>query len=129
MKPTLIIAEDIVSLRDRLQADLENEFQILDLVGNGKLAVEACEALNPQLVLMDVVMPEMSGIDATQKIHERMHVPPKVIMLSGIQDDSVVMQALAAGASDYLIKPAEAARVIEVLKSYLVEAGSDSQTA
>ena len=122
MKPTLIIAEDIETIRDSLRKELEGTFEIVALAENGRQALQASQTHRPQLVLMDVVMPEMSGIDATRRIHEEIAEPPKVVILSGIRDESVVLQALAAGASDYLIKPTEISRIKAVLLGYIKEA-------
>jgi two-component system, chemotaxis family, chemotaxis protein CheY len=122
MKPTLIIVEDSQALREELVRGLEGDFEILAAEENGLQAVEACRAHRPQLVLMDIVMPKLSGIEATHRILTELPHPPKVIILSGLKDEGVVFQALSAGASDYLIKPCEVKKVAQVLRGFAREA-------
>lgn len=122
MKPTLIIVEDLEQLREELERGLRGEFEILAVEANGAQAVEACRSLHPQLVLMDVVMPKMSGIEATTRILADNPQPPKIVILSGLKDENIVLQALEAGASDYLIKPCDLKKVSQVLRGFARDA-------
>ena len=90
MKPTVIIVDDVRRLREELKAALEAEFTILAEAADGAQAVDACRKHSPQLVVMDVVMPNLSGIEATRQILSG-PTPPKVIMLSGLKDEKVVL--------------------------------------
>ncbi|MCB0406288.1 MAG: response regulator [Bdellovibrionales bacterium] len=115
MKPTLIIADDLEEIREKLYNALLEEFEILADVENGQKAVEAVRRYRPQLVLMDVVMPVLSGIEAVRILHAENPESPKFVMLSGLKEESVVLQALQAGASEYLFKPVEPKKLKEVL--------------
>ena len=105
MKPTLIITDDCPFTRDRLHRALQEDFEIVEEVGSAQAAVDAVARHQPMMVLMDLVMPQMSGIDAVKKIRETEEVPPLIVMLSGVTDNKFVMESLAAGAADYLFKP------------------------
>jgi len=121
MKPTILIVDDIAALRISIRSMLEEEFSVVGEATDGREALQLIEALKPNLVLMDVVMPNMSGIEATREMISRFSEPPKVVMLSGLRDQIVVAQALSAGARDYLFKPVDEARLIQVLKAVLDE--------
>jgi len=78
----------------------------MEIVGeadNGRSAVELAQKLSPDIVLMDIAMPELSGIDATQQIAV-LDTPPKIIVLSLYSDQRHVTDALKAGASGYVVK-------------------------
>lgn len=108
MKPTVLIVDDIAEIRDEIRHWLEPDFRIVGEAGDGGEAVELARELEPQLVVMDVSMPRVSGIDAVRMMTESMTRPPKVVMLSGLTEDEVVIAALQAGAHDYLFKPSDA---------------------
>lgn len=118
MKPTLIIIDDVKTVRDKLRKHLENDFEIVGEAANGQEAIAIVAQATPQLVLMDLVMPGMSGLEAMQAILETVQPAPKIIIMSGLQNESVVMQALAAGACDYLPKPLNPRVLTEVLLSF-----------
>lgn len=118
MKPTLIIAEDSEILREELVRGLKGDFEIVAAEPDGLAAFEACRTHRPQLLLMDVVMPRLSGIEATLRIMSELPQPPKVVILSGLKDEGIVFQALSAGAVDYLIKPFEVKKIAQVLRGF-----------
>jgi two-component system chemotaxis response regulator CheY len=122
MKPTLIIVDDLKSVRDKLRKVLENDFEIIGEAKNGAEAIEVVSRGVPQLVLMDLVMPGMSGIESMRKILETVRPSPRVVMMSGLKSDSVVMQAFEAGACDFLLKPLDPQVLREVLSAFAREA-------
>jgi len=122
MKPTLIIVDDVAEIRAELRVLLQENFEIVAEAKDGAHAIEACYRHAPQLVLMDVVMPRMSGLEATYQILTGPEPHPKIVMLSGLKDESVVLKALEAGASDYLFKPADPKQVTQVLLRFAAEA-------
>lgn len=119
MKPTLIIVDDLKATRDRLHRVLQEDFEIVEEVSNGKDAVEAARHHHPRLILMDVVMPGMSGIDAAKNILTGSPPHPVVVMLSGVREERVVMEALGAGVADYLFKPVDETQLPEILVGIL----------
>lgn len=118
MKPTLLIVDDIKVVRARLSEQLGNDFDIVGEAASAKEALELCQRLKPQLVLMDLVMPERTGIDATRDILSLMDPKPKVIILSGVSEESYAAEALDAGASEYLLKPISPEKLISVLRAF-----------
>lgn len=120
-KPTVIIVDDLAEYREHLAAVLEEDFRVVDSVASGPQAVESCRVYHPDLVLMDVVMPKMSGVEATREILRQVDPAPKVVMISGLSNDALVLQAMDAGARDFVQKPVEADRLIRLLKSLAFE--------
>jgi YesN/AraC family two-component response regulator len=118
MKPTVLIVDDIKVVRERINEQLSADFEVVGQAASGREAIEMCQRLKPQLVLMDLVMPEMSGIEATREILVSVEPTPKVIILSGITEEGYAAQALEAGAAEYLIKPVDAEKLKAVLKTF-----------
>lgn len=104
MKPTLIIAEDVEQIREELHVLLQADFEIVATVANAATAIDACRRHEPDLLLMDVVMPQMSGFEATKRILEGPPPHPKIVLLSEVTNDKVVREALQSGATDFLLK-------------------------
>ena len=101
----LLIAEDQELIRSSLQIvlDMEEDLEVLAVVENGKLAVEYCEKEKPDMILMDIHMPVMDGIEATKAIKEQ-YPGVKIIALTTFQEMDFVIGALHAGAEGYLLK-------------------------
>jgi two-component system chemotaxis response regulator CheY len=93
---------------------VENGMEVVGEADTGVKAVEKFMELRPDLVTMDIIMPEMNGIDAVRKIVE-FDQQAKVVMCSALGQQALVQEAIAAGARDFLIKPFNAARVVEVI--------------
>ena len=121
MKPTLLIVDDIKAVREKLRDALEDEFDIVGIAGSGAEAIRQCADFTPQLVLMDLVMPKMSGIEATKAILAQANPAPKVVVLSALHDENIVLRALEAGASEYLIKPVSPDDLRHTLRASLEE--------
>ena len=109
MNPTqpirVLLVDDHTMVRKGLITFLKNE-PTLELVGearDGREAIECCSQLQPDVVLMDLVMPEMGGVAATRTIHQRWP-QVKVIALTSFQEKELVQDALQAGAIGYLLK-------------------------
>lgn len=104
-KIKVLIADDhgIVRKGLRLQLEQHSEFQVVGEASDGRDAVKAAEELNPDVVIMDIAMPNLNGIEATTQIVKR---NPRigVIMLSMHSDETYLTRTLAAGAKGYLLK-------------------------
>jgi DNA-binding NarL/FixJ family response regulator len=97
--------DDHTILREGVRALLagEPEIVVVGEAADGQEAVDKVEALRPDIVLMDMVMPRMNGLEATARIRQR-HSDVKVLILSMYDDDEYVQQVIQAGASGYLLK-------------------------
>lgn len=95
------------------QAD---DIQIIGHGSSGVEALELCEQEQPDLILMDVVMPEMNGVEATRLIHAR-YPQVKILVLSSFQEDDTVREMLANGASGYILKGSLAHDLIPTIRA------------
>lgn len=103
---TIIIADDQKLFATSLKSVLENddkELSVIGIAGNGKEAVDLAGQLKPDLILMDVRMPIMDGVEAVRIIHQRLP-EIKIIMLTTYGDDEFVNQAILHGSVGYLLK-------------------------
>ena len=115
MKLKVLIVDDAIFMRKMISDILvENGMEIVGEADTGAKAVEKFMELRPDLVTMDIIMPEMNGIDAVRKIVE-FDSQAKVVMCSALGQQALVQEAITAGAKDFLIKPFNAARVVEVI--------------
>ncbi|MDO6658625.1 response regulator transcription factor [Anaerobacillus sp. 1_MG-2023] len=113
----MMIVDDHDMVRKGLKAYLltEPDFQIVGEASNGKEAVTLVNEMNPDVILMDLIMPEMTGIEATKEI---MTVRPntKIIIITSFYDDEQVFPAIEAGAFSYLLKTASADEIISTIR-------------
>ena len=115
MKLRVLIVDDAIFMRKMISDILvENGMEIVGEADTGAKAIERYAELRPDLVTMDIIMPEMNGIDAVAKIME-FDSQAKIVMCSALGQQTLVQEAIAAGAKDFLIKPFNAARVVEVI--------------
>lgn len=114
----VMIVDDHEMVRIGLAAYLRTQpdFELVAEASNGKEAVELFEETKPDVILMDLVMGGMDGIEATKKICDRPD-PPKVIVLTSFIDDEKVYPALEAGAFSYLLKTAKAQEIAQAIRS------------
>lgn len=112
----LLIVDDASVVRLMVKKILnESDFTIVGEAKNGKEAFEKYKELRPDVVTMDLVMPEVDGIQATKDILS-FDKNAKIVILSGIDQREMLMQAINAGASSYVVKPFETDRLITALK-------------
>lgn len=116
----ILIADDHHVVRRGLAFFLktQKEIEIIGEAGNGKEAVDLARALKPDLILMDLVMPEMDGIQATKIIKTEMP-EIKIMMLTSFSDQDHVIPALEAGASGYQLKDIEPDELIGCIKKIM----------
>jgi two-component system chemotaxis response regulator CheY len=93
-------------------------FTVVGEAENGKQAVEKYQQLKPDLVTMDIIMPEMGGIEAVKKITQ-MDPGARILMCSAMGQQSLVQEALQAGARDFVVKPFQPSRVLEAVQRVL----------
>lgn len=114
----ILLADDHFMMRLGLSSLIgqEADLQVVGEANNGVEAVAECDRLNPDVVLMDVRMPELNGIDATALIVKR-HPGTKVIILTTYEGDEDVFQALKAGAKAYFLKTAAGAEILKAIRA------------
>ena len=122
MTITVVVAEDEALVRAGcvMLLNAAPDIEVLGQAGNGAEAVELAHALRPDVVLMDLRMPEMDGVAATSAITGPRAAggapPPKVLVLTTFNEETAVQQALAAGASGFLLKHAAPADLITAIR-------------
>ncbi|SUY47957.1 LuxR family transcriptional regulator [Clostridium putrefaciens] len=116
----VLIADDQTLMRDGLKTilDLEDDIEVIATAENGEIAFKRASELNPDVILMDIRMPIMNGVDSVKKIKS---ILPKVsvIMLTTFDDDEYIIEALSNGASGYLLKDMPAEKLIEAIRDSL----------
>jgi two-component system chemotaxis response regulator CheY len=119
MSKTILVVDDVAFVRKTLSELLtEAGFDVVGEAEDGIQAIDLYKKLKPNLVTMDIVMPELGGIEATRQIVQ--HDPKAVIvMVSAMDQMSLIMEAIHAGAKDYIQKPFNLADVTRVLNHAL----------
>ncbi|MDY6787277.1 MAG: response regulator [bacterium] len=119
MATTVLITDDAIFMRRMIADILKKEgFEIVGEAGTGAQAVEKYRELQPDLVTMDIIMPDMSGIDAVKEIVKEFP-NAKILMVSAMGQQSLVVEAIQAGAKDFVVKPFQPSRVLESVKRIL----------
>jgi two-component system chemotaxis response regulator CheY len=113
------VVDDAAFMRMMIKDILgKNDFEVIGEAADGAQAVEKFQELSPDLVTLDITMPEMDGIEALKKIRE---IDPnaRVIMCSAMGQQAMVIDAIQAGAKDFIVKPFQADRVVEAVRKAL----------
>lgn len=123
MAPRVLVVDDAFFMRMMLSEILAKDgFEVVGEAATGYEALQKYQELRPDIVTMDIVMPDMDGIEATRKIIE---IDPlaKIIMCSAMGQQPLVIEALEAGALDFIIKPFQPQKVIEAVRKALRAVG------
>jgi two-component system chemotaxis response regulator CheY len=119
MANKILIVDDAAFMRMMIKDILvKNGYEVVGEAQDGSVAVEKYKELKPDLVTMDITMPEMDGIAALKEI-KKIDPNAKVIMCSAMGQQAMVIDAIQAGAKDFIVKPFQADRVIEAIKKTL----------
>ncbi|QQE79269.1 response regulator [Alicyclobacillus sp. SO9] len=112
----VLIVDDAAFMRMMMKNMLEkNGFTVVGEAANGNEALEQFKALNPDIVTLDITMPEKDGLTALKEIRQ-LDPNSKIIMASAMGQQNMVIEAVQAGAVDFVVKPFEESRVVEALK-------------
>lgn len=115
----VLIVDDAAFMRIMLKDILtKGDFEVVGEAENGKVGVDSFHKLQPDIVTMDITMPEMNGIDAVKTIKSSSPAA-KVVMVSAMGQQAMVIEAIQAGASDFIVKPFQPDRVVEALNKVL----------
>ncbi len=119
MSARILIVDDAAFMRMMLRDILtKNGYEVVGEAENGAQAVEKYKELKPDLVTMDITMPEMDGITAVKEI-KKLDPGAKIIMVSAMGQQAMVIEAIQAGALDFVVKPFQPDRVLEAVKKAL----------
>lgn len=118
MSRTVLVVDDAAFMRMMIRDILSKEGYVIHEAVNGRDAVEKYEELRPDLVTMDITMPEMGGIEALREIRA---VDPeaRVLMVSAMGQQKMIVEALEFGALDFLVKPFQPTKVLETVRKCL----------
>ncbi|NLY19223.1 MAG: response regulator [Clostridiaceae bacterium] len=113
---SILIVDDAAFMRMMIKDILtKNGYTVIGEAENGIKAIEKYKELSPDLVIMDITMPEMDGIQAVKQI-KSINADSKIIMCSAMGQQAMVIESIQAGARDFIVKPFQAERVIEAVK-------------
>ena len=115
----ILLVDDAAFMRMMLKDILVKAgYEVLGEAENGAKAVEKYKELNPDLVIMDITMPEMDGIEAVKEIKKN-SPDATVIMCSAMGQQAMVIEAIQSGAKDFIVKPFQADRILESVKKVI----------
>ncbi|MFD9907101.1 response regulator [Streptomyces sp. NPDC059063] len=114
----IVLADDERMVRTALRVILtaEPDLEVVGEAADGAEAVSVVRELKPDVVLMDVRMPEIDGIRATEQILRTMDAPPRIVVVTTFENDAYVYEALRAGASGFLLKRADADALVGAVR-------------
>lgn len=116
MAKRIMIVDDAAFMRMMIKDILvKNGYEVVGEAANGVEAVEKYKELKPDLVTMDITMPEMDGVTALKEI-KKIDPNAKVIMCSAMGQQAMVIDAIQSGAKDFIVKPFQNDRVIEAVR-------------
>lgn len=119
MAKNVLIVDDAAFMRMMIKDILtKNGYEVAGEADNGLKAVDKYKELTPDLVLMDITMPEMNGIDAVKNI-KAIDPGAKIVMCSAMGQQAMVIESIQAGARDFIVKPFQADRVLEAVRKVL----------
>ena len=115
----ILVADDASFMRQMIRDILESEgHEVVAEASDGIQAVELFKQHHPDLVTMDIVMPDMGGIDAVREICKT-DPDAKILMCSAMGQQALVVEAIQAGAKDFVVKPFQPSRVLEAVQRVL----------
>lgn len=118
MKGVLIV-DDAIFMRESIKKMLEgNGYYVAGEAGDGVEAIEVYRKVKPDLVLLDITMPDMNGIEALKRI-KQLDSNAKIIICSAMGYQDMIAQSIQSGAEDFIVKPFDATRLIAVIKKVL----------
>lgn len=119
MNKSILVVDDAAFMRMMIKNILTKEgYNVVAEAANGKEAITLYSKLKPDLVTMDITMPEMDGIESVKAIRQ---VDPdaRIIMCSAMGQQAMVMEAIQAGAKDFIVKPFQQERILQAIERVL----------
>jgi DNA-binding response OmpR family regulator len=119
---TILVVDDEISIQELVKLYLEKEGFSVEPAGSGKEALQLLDVVKPSLVVLDIMLPDMSGFDVCRELRQRADVP--VLMLTARKDDIDKILGLEMGADDYLTKPFNPRELVARIRAVLRRSGS-----
>ena len=117
MHETILVVEDEPALRDTLTYNLKKDGFIVESVGDGRAALESARTLKPDLIILDIMLPELDGFEVARILRKEMNTP--ILMLTARDDEIDRVVGLEVGADDYLTKPFSMRELMARVKAQL----------
>jgi len=114
-KIRILLADDHVLVADALKSLLEPAYEVVGVVSDGRALLEVAERLKPDLIVVDVGMPQLNGLDATRQI-KRLQPSVKVMVVTMNEDSALVAEAFRAGASGYILKHSASQELLQAIQ-------------
>lgn len=119
MDNKILIVDDAAFMRMMIKNGLtQNGYTNLVEASDGQMAIDLYKSEKPSLVLMDITMPNLDGINALKQIRD-FDASAKVVMCSAMGQESMVLEAIQSGASDFIVKPFKIDRVLQTVKKMI----------
>lgn len=116
---SVLVVDDAAFMRLNLKNIIEDiGYEVVGEAENGKISIQKYKDLNPDLVTMDITMPEMDGIEAVKRIKE-FDNDAKIVVCSAMGQQKMVIKAIEAGAKDFIVKPFDEVRIQEALNNVI----------
>ncbi|MDX2195428.1 MAG: response regulator [Cytophagales bacterium] len=120
MAKKVLVVDDSLYMRTIIRDTLlEAGYQVVGMAGNGESAIDMAIEMQPDLITLDNILPDMLGLDILNVLKEE-EIESKVVMISAVGQESVVEEGIKRGASHYIIKPFTSEQLISVVKNALV---------
>src|SRR5215469_5090846 len=113
----ILLADDHPIVRDGLRAllEIDPEFEVIAESSNGEEVLQAASTLHPDIILLDLEMPILDGVETIRRLHERPD-PPRIIVFTAFDDDERIIHAIQAGANGYLLKDAPRDEIFKAIR-------------
>jgi two-component system, chemotaxis family, chemotaxis protein CheY len=119
--PKVLVCDDAAFMRMMLKDILsKNGYEVVGEAANGNEAIQKYDELQPDIVTMDITMPQCDGIQALKTIMSK-HASAKIIMCSAMGQQAMVIESIQAGAKDFIVKPFQADRVIDSISKVVAK--------
>ncbi|MGO0121721.1 response regulator [Desulfothermobacter acidiphilus] len=119
MSKRVLVVDDAAFMRMMIKNILtKNGYEVVGEAANGREAVELYQQLKPDVVTMDITMPEVDGIEGVKAI-KAVDPNAKIVMVSAMGQQAMVMEAIQAGAKDFIVKPFQQERILQALERVL----------
>lgn len=117
MSKTVLIVDDSMYMRTMIKDALEEAgYKVVGEAANGESAIDQAMELNPDLITLDNILPDMIGTDILRVIKGEESLSSKVIMISAVGQESVIQEGMSIGAEDYIVKPFTAEQLVASVK-------------